>query len=564
MKNERLSGEENGKRVALTRNAFHTEFRHLSGKQILDRIVEDEEVRDLLPVLPAEDLSWLVKKIGEDDSIPLLAVASLEQWQYLMDLELWKKDRLDLKQASSWLARLFLANPYKLSKWLYTEGETFASYYFSRYIDVEIKKEDEDFDLKDGFFTFDEVFYLRVVDETHRETIENILRTMAIENHLRFQALILGLAGVNPAELEEEMYRLKNVRLAEHGFLPFEEALSVYAPLNPKRLITRRSIESPLIDAEVLSLAPRFPLQYVEAQNLLMEVNSRVSDHVFMDRLHLEFAGLCNQILSADGLAVSDFEVLVKTCQKAGGYLNLALENLCGDDISLAERLIRNNSLVSIFRVGFGFGLQLKWDAERWIESSWFQASGLKPPFWGDPWGETLSGLLERRPKFYKGSSAGGDAYRDYARLSELEECRLVLRRLGLLDRLLARLTKCYPPEDVLIGDPELTFYSLLFTLWARRQLNIEPTFRTISLAQAKTFFRRLRTEDQYPPYRMPGYEERFLKDLLSLVEDIESEDEELLKGTLSQIWHQFTEEYEWVRETDLDRRFSKFVRITS
>jgi hypothetical protein len=62
----------------------------------------------------------------------------------------------------------------------------------------------------------------------------------------------------------------------------------------------------------------------------------------------------------------------------------------------------------------------------------------------------------------------------------------------------------------------------------------------------------------------MPGYEERFLKDLLSLVEDIESEDEELLKGTLSQIWQRFTEEYEWVREPDLDRRFSKFVRITS
>ena len=33
----------------------------------------------------------------------------------------------------------------------------------------------------------------------------------------------MGLSGVAPAEVEEEMYRRRNVRLSEDGFLPYEE-----------------------------------------------------------------------------------------------------------------------------------------------------------------------------------------------------------------------------------------------------------------------------------------------------------------------------------------------------
>jgi len=37
-------------------------------------------------------------------------------------------------------------------------------------------------------------------------------------------------------ETEEELYRLRTNRLAEYGFASFEEALAVYAPLDPSVL----------------------------------------------------------------------------------------------------------------------------------------------------------------------------------------------------------------------------------------------------------------------------------------------------------------------------------------
>ena len=95
---------------------------------------------------------------------------------------------------------------------------------------MEVRDEDQEIhDVGPEFFTVDDFFYVRPLQENQREIIENLIRTMAREDTLKYQALLTGLAGVLPAELEEDMYRLKNVRLAEHGFLPREEAIAVYA-----------------------------------------------------------------------------------------------------------------------------------------------------------------------------------------------------------------------------------------------------------------------------------------------------------------------------------------------
>jgi len=334
----------------------------LSDNKILDRVLEQDNPRQLVQELPHEDFFWLVKKVGEDDCLPLLELASEDQRQYLMDLEFWRKDRMDLMQVSRWLGRFDQADPKGLAKWLFSKGEAFAYYYFFKGIQVEIKDEDEAFDFGEDFFTLDGVFYIRILDSDNKEAIGNILRTMATEDPDRYKALLINLAGVLPAEIEEQMYRLRNVRLAEHGFLPSDEALAVYAPLDPKTIRIGEQAEEAdtvLLDEEIRELIPLSPLYYAKGRNMLTKVTSGITDNLFLDRLHLEFAGLCNQILSADGVLDNELEVLIKICRKAAGYLNLTLEKLCGADISSAEKLLKSNFMVSIFRVGFGLALGL-------------------------------------------------------------------------------------------------------------------------------------------------------------------------------------------------------------
>jgi len=534
----------------------------LSGTEVMDRILEHPDPPGLIKRLPSEDFFWLVKREGED-CMQLLQLASLRQWQYLLDLELWEKDRLDLTHAFQWLQRLQRSDPERLTRWLFTDGHALAYLYLFRSVHVEIRDENEAYDLEKGFITLDGLFYIKVLKEEQRETVEGILRTMAGEDLLKYHDLLTGLAGVLPAELEEDMYRLRNVRMAEHGFLPRVEALLVYAPLDQKFIEQRESPEmvDPALDEESLDLAPYTPFYFSKSQNLLTKSASRITDGHLLDRIRLEFAGLCNQVLSADGLVIDDIDILRKAGQKAAGYLNLALEEMSGKEIGAAEELLRKNRLISLFRVGFGLAQKLKWEAERWLKKSWFDHDGMGYGFWGDGWGNTLAGLMEKRPQYYCGPE-GEREYRDFEQASDLTAVRKILHRLIGLDKMLARraITCPFNKKDVQTYDQ--TFHSLLFTLWARQMLDLKPSFEAISLKQARQFLDLLRGGDEKPPYQMLGFEEVFVKDFMASAAGFEPEDAATLKDTLSLIWQEFCKEYDWVDVDALDPRFSKYILI--
>jgi hypothetical protein len=542
------------------------DLRGLSGKEILDQIMEHENPGELIQALPCEDFFWLAKKIGDDDCIPLLELGSEEQWQYLLDLEIWSKDRINIDSVSTWLNRIERADATRLVRWLLSHGQDLAYCHFFRSLQVLVlHSKEEVYELSEEFFTVDGVFHIRVAKPEHRTTLENLISAMAAEDYDRYHSLFLGLAGVLPAEMEEDIYRLRNVRLAEHGFLPFEEALSVYAPLKIESIIPRRLDELPrdLVDEEIGALVPVLPFYHAGTRNMFVEAVSGLTDPVLLDKVRLDFAGLCNQILSAEGVLTYDIDVLTHTCRKAARLINLAVDRFCGKELAAAKDLLRNHTLLSLFRVGYGLAMKLKWEAERWLEGSWFHTLGLDSGFWGEDWGGVLSGLLQKRPSLYAGVHQE-EPYRDFEWLSDLGDCLKILRRLMVLDSLLERLSEHYPMDRELMGSEVITFYPLLFNLWSRLLLKLDPCFSGISLDQAKRFFEKLRAGSTQPPYRMPGFEEAFVTEFMGYASSGEFEALSILKEALSEVWQGFLQEYEWVSGADLDERYSNYLTITT
>lgn len=535
-----------------------------SGEELLEKIMEHDNPQLLVRTLPQEDFFWLVKKAGEDECLPLLKMASDDQKQYLLDLEFWEKDRLNLENASVWLGRLLQADPEGLARWLFSKGESIAYYYLFNKVQVEIKSEDDDhYDFGDNFFTLDGLFYVSVPDEEDKETIVNTLRAMASADLGTYQTLLANLAGVIPAELEEDMYRLKGVRLAEHGFLPLEEALEVYAPLPPDAVNTEDNAENKdsIPEEDIREMIPISPFYHARGQNLLTKAFSEINDDLVLDRLRLEFAGLCNQILSADGVIINDLDIIISACQKAAGHLNVILEKICGEDIRKAVALLRSNSLVSLFRVGFGLVLRLKWETERWLKSSWFNRQGLGLSFWPDEWGEHLKGILKDKPLHHVGSEEINEL-RAFERLFELENCQNLIHRLKVLDSLMEQMPGLYNFDKNTAEDSQPTFHQLLFNLWSRKLLGLELSFLSISRDQAKAFFGHLRAGEEAPPFRMSGFEDVFIQDFMSFASDFAPELKADLKEVLSLIWQEFAEEYESVTEKDIEGRFSKYLAI--
>ena len=545
--------------------AFLDGLHAFSGKKALDRVSNHPDPPRLIKSMSCEDFFWLIKKVGEDQSLELMKLATLDQWQYILDVEPWQKDRLELNRMGKWIKRLLTADPERFTQWLFSDVQGLVYYYLSQSIVVEVRNEDEEvFEAGPEFFTIDGFFYIRPVQEDQRETIEALLRTIAQEDTLKYQALVTGVAGVLPAELEEDMYRIRNVRLAEHGFLPREEAIAVYAPLNPESLKTKKQDAStwPTASLEDAGEAPRWPLQAIRGQNLLTKTISTLSDARLLDRIRLEFAGLCNQILSAEGLVNWDMDDLQEIQLQAAGYLNLILKERCYDDTDTAESLLRMNTLVSLFRAGFGLALNLKWKAERWLKECWFHEAGLEPSFWGEAWGGALTGLLKRRPLFYCGKESQS-GFRNFKTLPELSSTDNILDVLDILDRLMAYLTKQYPLDSPDSGSFHLTFYQLLFTLWARQLLALKPGFEALSSEEAKAFLNLLRSGDATPPYRMFGFEERFLRAFASPELDSMDSASKKLEGALTQTWQDFSDEMEFVATDAFDAKYSQYILIT-
>lgn len=563
MKDSRRIPEKEGTRAPGP--AAQKPLRAVSGKELLDRILDTQASGRAVRNLAPQDFFWIVKKVGEEDALPLLQIASQDQWQYVLDLGIWKKDRIAFHEASTWLLRLAKADPERLAEWLLSEGAGLAHFYLQKVIEIDVDDEEvKAYEPPPDTFTLDGVCHIRVLDPDLRESVEELLRWMAKRDYQRFQALLLNLQGVLPAEAEEELYRLRNMRLAEHGFLPFEEALSVYASLDAAILGADGDLSPELIipDEAVKTIIPTLPLALAKGKNLLTEVISLASDPPFMDKIRLEFGGLCNQILSAEAKTPEDWDVLVQTSRRAAAYLNLALESRFGSDVYKAERCLQAHPLVTLFRVGFGLALRVRWDAEQWVGGSWFRRQGFDPTFWGEEWGARLAGLLEKRPRYYARGEHGWE-YRDFQYPSDLDACRELLSRLRVLDLLLSRLSAVHPLKTPPITRKEITFHPLVFNFWARRRLGYDLSFSGIPIDAMRQLLSSLRGDEKGPTYRMTGYEEVFKDDLIGYATGLPGESIDLLRDTLDRVWEDFRKEYEGVALEDLDPRYSRCVWIT-
>jgi len=536
----------------------------LSSGELLKRILESENPGEVVRKMPAEDLFWIVKRIGEEESLTLLELASEDQWQYLVDLDAWSKDTLSPEKALDWIKLLAEADPARLSAWALNEEKDFLSLILFRTAQVIIKDEDDVTDLPGDWFTLDGRFYVKALNEEDQEALERLLSTLGKNDHDLYQRLLFTLAAVIPSETEEELYHFRNTRIAEHGFLPFEEAIAVYAPLDAGLLETEKPPLLPgrLVAGEEDTSIPALPLAQVESGDIFSQAFSRLEEASVRDRVSLEFAALVNQlIVAADLPEISDPDILVYSCRQAAGYLNVTLERLCGRDMDRAENLLRNHTLLSLFRTGYGFAVALKLKTRKWRAESWFFKRGLKNAFWGTPWGDALDGLLMERPRYFSGPM-NAEPFKEFANVQELDNAEKQLRMIQSLDRLLARLS----PADMdahIRPSKENTVHSMIFTRWAHKILGEEPSFAPLSRADAARFFHTVRDKEQHIPYRMASYREVFIADFMEGAPDFEPEASAALTSALEMIWEDFTGEYENIAAKDLEGRYSPFLRIS-
>jgi len=482
----------------------------LAPHQAMARILDAPQPAALVHAFSEEDLHILIREIGADDALPLIALASHKQLEYLLDQEIWQRDRIDMAATTQWIDRLLKAeaSPGRMIDWLTSAKDDLIEWFLFRSIDVRILDQDEDPSaFGPAFFTYDSVFYIRTRDAltTEKENgaepddaappsiARQLLDHMAAHDYIRLQGLLLEAANILPAETEEEAYRLRSVRLAERGFLPFEEAIGLYQPLNRKAFAHLAGRQHDLAP-EQPDLFPMVPMTLLAGGNLFNRAIERIPSREQRQALQEEFAALCNRIIVADRQTIDSRENLSSIVAKASGFIHLGLQHHLStesesmpNDASAARALCRYH-LEGFFRLGYGEAVRLKRAAEEWVHQSWFAGCGLSLTFWGETWLGVLGGLLLKRPLFFDNYQTGR-MYREFADTSDIAWSRQQLEQVQAFDHLLARLDPSLTSAKTC---GFLTYKSLLLTLWARRCLALPDKLDRIPVATFQPFFRGL------------------------------------------------------------------------
>lgn len=477
----------------------------LPPEQALDRILQSESPAALVHSFPEQDFYYLLHDIGPDDALPLLSLASERQWEYLLDIESWNRDRIDLAAVTRWLDRLHRSDPRRTLRYLVEKKIEFLEFYLFRNLEVRIRESEQDpTEFGEDYFSRDSVFYVRpagallhedsdlsdIDRERLREFLNELIESLADHDHIAYQKILLETMSVLPAEIEEEAYRLRNVRLAEKGLVPFDEAVGIYQSLDPSELHARRRKTPP---SEAALRAPLYPAETMPPDNAFSESLARIEAEAVAQPLQVEFAGLCNRIIVADHRSVRSKDELRAVVQKACGYLSIGLKTL---EAEPGVRRAANRHLASvqrylladIFRVGYGRALALKWKAQQWLDRAWFAGQGLSLTFWDEGWMGVLGGLLIKKPLFFE-NFRSGSMYRDFHSLEEIERTRGELEAVMAFDHLLSRTD--FQPRS-LVSQRFLTYKNLLLTLWAHRELALPPEPGPLPLEAFRRFYETL------------------------------------------------------------------------
>ncbi|MBF0377661.1 MAG: hypothetical protein HQK72_09270 [Desulfamplus sp.] len=581
--------------------AIRSKILALPAEKALDTILDTPFPASLIQSFPEQDLHFLMHHIGEDDFLPVLALASSEQWEYILDVEVWNNDRLDLVQMTNMLSLLYKADPQRLIRWAIKDKTEFIEYYLFNNLEIRIREHDEDpsdfmdilGDIKNEFITIDSIFYFRfphqkwkkesysnstqeseddiesnqnlvssildqesIESESYQESmpqsseifISDMLNTLADMDLSVFHALLLETCTIIPSETEEEEFRLKNVRLAEKGFLPPHEAVAIYQPLKTENLKKRPSIflTKPFIESDL----PHPPLYISSLSNSRKDnifasslENLSKNDEIALN-LQSELAFLVNSVASADKQVVRSREELEKVVRKTSSYLSLGIEiiyyenalsglnssstanlakNLKVDllyDLTsnltpeIGSRILIQYPLKDIFRVASGSVISLKEKARQWYGNSYIVKKKLPLTFLGEKWLGVIGGLLIERPLFFgicvdensedkniSGVNSNktkvdrnyieGTFYRDFSSLKDIDNTSKELENIIEIDGILKHLN----PNFSLISNTLLTWKSLFLTLWAMKRLGIDNKTSVeygIPLNKFKPFFIQL------------------------------------------------------------------------
>ena len=456
------------------------------GKERLRHLFLSHQPKELVRRLPEIELFLMVKRSGERDALELVSLTTPEQFQYLLDLDFWNKDQLDLGKVAQWMGTLLECGEEKIEEFIENTDPEFIVLLLKKFLHV-IKLEGEPAEepAQASLFTLDHQYYVIFKKPEARPIFQRFLENLYHVDEELYARLMEGVIVEWELEIEELNYRHRNGRLSDHGFPGFEEALELYRFIHPESLRSEKVPARAELARATEEANPIFYLTLQEEGPFFSHVLSQITDSMEQDRLQSEMAALCNRAMVAEPLEAFSPNEIERVTRKVFHYLNEGLEFVSRRDEANAMDLLRSIPLQKIFQGGVGTTLLLRQKAEATLRGPWFGGERENLAFLDPSHLGRVEGILKKRPVHYRSGIPD-----DFKNLLEVEEAERFLRmvetisntlvdRVGLSPRHIKELnlTDCHPQDWHEIPFSTL-FLTALANLILKGNFHVEPIAR--------------------------------------------------------------------------------------
>ena len=339
--------------MASERAAVLQRIAALPARARLDALLSSRDAGALVRALPPEQLYATVAEVGLADSTELVQLASPEQFQALVDLGAWRRDRLDPHGLLEWLRAARGDDTEDVLRKVHALDLELLESMLRAFTVVHDLEETPDppvegvtLDSADGRYRVE--FRVEGPEEA---ALRAFLMDLMAEDPFALSRLLEAIRWEMPSELEEAALRFRWARLADLGFPDPEAASGLYAavrlpPAPPPgaqaELVRSRGRRVDFVQAALEGLEP------VEGENARDELR-----------------GLFNAALVADGADPGDLDAFRASAERARDTLSLGLEYLTGGDPRRASAVVRETPFRQVFQVGFSLALRLRHRADR-------------------------------------------------------------------------------------------------------------------------------------------------------------------------------------------------------
>ena len=413
------------------------------GKERLRALFLSEHPEELVQSLPELEIFLTVKDLGEKDALDLISTSTAEQFQYLLDLELWKKDELDPKKILHWMEILLECGEKKVTQFIRASDLEWIALLLKKFLHV-TTLEGEPLEVRDRIplFTLDQHYFILFRKPETRVVFQPFLEIFYRVDANGYRRVMEAQIVELESELEEEGYRLRNARMADYGFPNFEEALEIYRFINPDTPLLKEGFLATTAQGEAGRGGSTFYLTFQEEGPFLASILSKVDDPSEVDRLKEEITLLCNKAIVADSVDRFTLEEMGRVAEKVFHTLNLGLQYLSREEEERALEILRSHPIQKIFQCGVGATLLLKKKAESILKGRWFGGDRENLVFLDPPHLERFAGILKKRPGLYRNGRV-----EDFKSLRDLEEMKVFLESLEVIVRTLGETLAVSPLE---------------------------------------------------------------------------------------------------------------------